>query len=332
MSYRRIYHARRHGMVDSILIDSVYETTETHVSAFIVSILHQGIFSVTSLIVAIIYLSRFKDATKVSLHTYSWRLLFLTALLVADKATEDKPIKNGSLVKLFPVLTAEELSELEVVMTVRIRFSLFIKDELFSSFVEKLENERVSSEVREIVNHSDFAIHNLLPSTSTLPCTPEPMFFNSTPQKQPTPPTPVTVYPNSSRRSRSKQPQFFSGPVLSAQTVAPVVIEPLQTRGRSRSASRAPSFFDDSLEYSRSSSRRLSFIRPVPPPPMFEPARYQHRRYSTGRSIKRDPILEGTGAIQGLHAMAAKTNQSIVKMAGYRANPLSGVTRWNNLF
>ena len=346
---RRQYHGKMRSRVDSVLVDSVYETTETHVATFILSILHQGLFSVSSLIIAIIYLSRFKEVTKVSLHTYSWRLLFLTSLLVADKANEDKPIKNGSLVRLFPVVAAADLNELEQTMLLRIKFSIFIKSELFCSFLEKLDNESVSIEVNEIVNNSDLVVHQLLPTLHTLPCTPEPMMVHTTPKMVPKQYQPVS---QSSHRSRSRQPTLFTNLMgttprrLMAQTVAPVVIEAprMPQRGRSQSISRrdmSSSFMDqeNSLDYSRSSSRRHSFGRPahVPPPPIFEPSRPhgQARRLSVGRS-GRDPMFEGAGAIQGFHAMAARAmspkSNSFVRMVGHRPLSTGPGNRWNGLF
>ena len=56
------------------------------------SILHQGIFSVSALVVSVIYLSRFKEVSHITLHSWTWRPLFLTCLLTADKMWEDKPV------------------------------------------------------------------------------------------------------------------------------------------------------------------------------------------------------------------------------------------------
>lgn len=325
-----------------MLIESVYETTETHVAAFILTILHQGLFSVTAFIVAIIYLSRFKEVTRVSLHTYTWRLLFLTALLVADKATEDKPIKNGSLVRLFPILTAAELNELELALVLKVKFAILVKGELFNSFLEKLMNEKISTEINSIVNSSDYVSHQLAPALRTLPCTPEPTLMQSLSK---TPRRSEVFEPPSSTRSRSKHPHMFVQTLLDnsfnttprkliAQTVAPVLIEQTRSRGRSPSVQRrnSSSFMDDnSLEYSRTSSRRPSVGRPahVPPPPMFEPARYQGhpRRLSLGRVV-RDPIPDTS------HAFGRTVSPRLdayVKIPSQRTLQPTH-QRWNSLF
>lgn len=331
----RSYHVRRKGRVDSVLIDSVYETTETHVSTLILSILHQGLFSVTSLIIAIIYLSRLKEATRVSLHTYSWRLLFLTSLLVADKANEDKPIQNGSLVRLFPILTAAELNDLELTLLVNVRFSIHVRPSLFESFLDKLELETVSIEVNDLVDNSEFAAHNFLPSISTLPCTPEPLYAYAM-GKVSRSTTPVTAYPTSAYRNTTPRR-------LSSQTVAPVRIEAQSNgfpRGRSPSLSRkvSSSYMDDSLEYSRASSRRRSNSRPahVPPPPIFEPIRHHHHSRRPSIGGRRDSYFDGAGAIQNFHAMASRMpsprSNSFINIAGGRPGPVASVSRWNNLF
>ncbi len=308
---RREYHSAKKDKLDQVLFDSVYETTESHIATFILAIMHQGLFSVTSLVIAIIYLSRFKEVTRVSLHTYTWRLLFLTALLVADKANEDKPIKNGSLVRLFPIVTPEELARLEAALLTRTRFSIFIKSELFYSFIDKLLREPISVEINAIVSNSDFATQQLLPSMRTVPCTPEPqvpapsiMGTKSTMRRS----DPVLITP-SMNRSRSQQPQVFIQNLMESTGLtrtSQIALRPpdyfdrstMSQRGRSRSTSRrrspSSSFVEDnSLEYSRTSSRRHSTGRAphVPPPPVFEPVKYQGhpRRFSIGKSPMESP-------------------------------------------
>ena len=279
--------------------------------------------------------------TRVSLHTYTWRLLFLTALLVADKASEDKPIKNGSLVKLFPVITASELNELELALLLKIKFSIFVKGELFNAFLEKLMNEKVSVEIHSIVNSSDYVSQQLAPALRTLPCTPEPTVLqslNKTPRR-----SEIFEAP-SSTRSRSQQPHMYVQTLLDnsfnttprklvSQTVAPVVIEQSRARGRSPSVQRRNSSFmdDNSLEYSRTSSRRHSVGRPahVPPPPIFEPARFHGhpRRLSLGRVV-RDPAPD-----RAQHAFGRNVSprpETFMKIPSQRT--LQPQQRWNNLF
>ena len=348
--FRRQYHFSKKDKLDQVLIDSVYETTETHIATFILAIMHQGLFSVPSLVIAIIYLSRFKEATRVSLHTYTWRLLFLAALLIADKANEDKPIKNGSLVRLFPIVTAEELAKLEAAMLTKMRFSIFIKSELFYSFMDKLLIESVSVEINAIVSNSDFATQQLLPSMRTVPCTPEPLIQASSIGASKTSlrrSDPILITPSTSR-SRSQQPQVFIQNLMESTGVtkssSPIVIKPadfpdlstVSQRGRSRSVSRrrspSSSFMDDnSLEYSRTSSRRHSSTRAVhvPPPPVFEPVKYQGhpRRLSIGRSPKESP----SGFNSNIARAPSPGCRTFVNIQSNNRHH-SANHRWNNLF
>lgn len=90
------------------------ESTDIHtVSSFMLQVLHQGVFSISTLVVCVIYMARLKGVTDFPLHKYTWRPLLMMALLLADKVYEDKPVKNKSLLKLFPIMTAEQFAQLE---------------------------------------------------------------------------------------------------------------------------------------------------------------------------------------------------------------------------
>ncbi|EER16009.1 hypothetical protein Pmar_PMAR003472 [Perkinsus marinus ATCC 50983] len=143
--------------VNSVFINSVSDPSAMHVSSFILSILHQGLFSVSAFIVSIIYLSRFKESSQISLHASTWRPLFLTSLLIADKMWEDKPVRNSSLAKLFPVLSNAELNKMENKFLLKIRFNVQVKSDLFTSFCEKLLQENVSAEISRCVAASEYA-------------------------------------------------------------------------------------------------------------------------------------------------------------------------------
>ena len=167
----RRYHYKLGG--SCVLVDSLYETTEIHVAAFILSILHQGMFSTSSIVCSLVLLSRFKEVSRVSLHTYTWRLLFLTSLLIVDKCTEEKPIRNASLSRIFPVVNSAELAVLEATFLTEIKFNTFIKCELFNSLVEKLLMETIPVQIDQMVQNSDFVAQMVLPNMKTLPHTPE---------------------------------------------------------------------------------------------------------------------------------------------------------------
>merc|ERR1719331_3344062 len=154
--YEVQYHHNKPQPVSPVFLDSVHDTSTLHVCSFILSILHQGIFSVSALVVAVIYLSRFKESTHITLHATTWRPLFVAALLVADKVWEDKPVRNSSLARLFPVLSPAELNRLEARMLLETRFHVLVKPELFTSFCEKLLTEPVHPEIWQCVQQSEY--------------------------------------------------------------------------------------------------------------------------------------------------------------------------------
>ncbi|CAD7959610.1 unnamed protein product [Amoebophrya sp. A120] len=154
--YEEQYHYNKQDTLPSVFRTSVHDTSALHVSSFILSILHQGIFSVSAFVISIIYLSRFKECSHITLHATTWRPLFLVTLLISDKMWEDKPVRNSSLAKLFPVLNNKELNLLENSMLQSLGFNVLVKPDLFCSFCEKLLMEAVSPEIVEQAIQSDF--------------------------------------------------------------------------------------------------------------------------------------------------------------------------------
>merc|ERR550532_834530 len=149
------YHHNKPDL-NRIFPDSVHDCSALHVCSFILSILHQGIFSLSALIISVIYLSRFKESSHITFHACTWRPLFLTSLLLADKVWEDKPVRNSSLAKLFPVLSNCELNRMESEFLGEIRFNVLVKPDLFCSFCEKLLAEQVQQEIINCVNQSEY--------------------------------------------------------------------------------------------------------------------------------------------------------------------------------
>eukprot|EP00429_Kryptoperidinium_foliaceum_P049878 CAMPEP_0176110538 /NCGR_PEP_ID=MMETSP0120_2-20121206/55506_1 /TAXON_ID=160619 /ORGANISM="Kryptoperidinium foliaceum, Strain CCMP 1326" /LENGTH=713 /DNA_ID=CAMNT_0017444745 /DNA_START=3 /DNA_END=2141 /DNA_ORIENTATION=- len=156
--FKHFFEVQYHNKADlnRIFPDSVHDCSPAHVCSFILSILHQGIFSVSAFIVSIIYLSRFKESSHITLHACTWRPLFLTALLLADKMWEDKPVRNSSLAKLFPVLSNVELNKMEGEFLGEVRFNVIVTPDLFCSFCEKLLAEQVHQEIIRCVESSEF--------------------------------------------------------------------------------------------------------------------------------------------------------------------------------
>ena len=150
------YHRNKDLRLHKIFAESLEDSSCLHVTSFILSLLHQGMFSINTFIAGIIYLSRFKESTEVSLHTSNWRPLFIISLIVADKVWEDRPVKNSCISKLFPVLSNEEINILEHFFLKAISFKVVITAEVFTNFREKLMLEVINPDIRACVNRSEF--------------------------------------------------------------------------------------------------------------------------------------------------------------------------------
>lgn len=212
--------------LNRIFPESVHDCSALHVCSFILSILHQGIFSVSAFIVSVIYLSRFKESSRITLHACTWRPLFLTSLLLADKMWEDKPVRNSSLAKLFPVLSNVELNRMESEFLDEIKFNVLVKPDLFCSFCEKLLAEQVHQEISRCVVQSEYAV------TLQAECVDS---IHSAPKVTPNG-KPHQVYPEK-LRSNGKKPEKLVRQTSPDQPMqVPVTwVDPGAPRGRSQS-------------------------------------------------------------------------------------------------
>lgn len=209
--------------LNRIFPESVHDCSALHVCSFILSILHQGIFSVSAFIVSVIYLSRFKESSRITLHACTWRPLFLTSLLLADKMWEDKPVRNSSLAKLFPVLSNVELNRMESEFLDEIKFNVLVKPDLFCSFCEKLLAEQVHQEISRCVVQSEYAVTLQAEGVDSIP----PKVTNGKPHQ---------VYPEK-LRSNGKKPEKLVRQTSPDQPMheVPVAWDPGAPRGRSQS-------------------------------------------------------------------------------------------------
>jgi len=135
---------------------TLHDITAGHVTEFILMLLHRGYFDVSEFIISVIYLLRFRDQSGICLHTTTWRPLFVTSLLLADKMWEDKSVKNSSLTMLFPVLSNAELFELEVVLLEHLRFTAWVSRSEFQKFCETLMRTESSAQISSQVLSSEF--------------------------------------------------------------------------------------------------------------------------------------------------------------------------------
>jgi len=137
--------------------ESVHVSTPDKVCEFVLRVLHEGAFSVAELVICIIYLRNFRQSTQVIFRPCTWRPLFVTALLLADKMWQDKPMLLGSMRKLFPIVTNAELTKLESVFVDTLDFRLFVTPEEFCTCCQFLLNQiRVHPAVQQAVEKSEY--------------------------------------------------------------------------------------------------------------------------------------------------------------------------------
>merc|ERR1719487_2496017 len=86
-----IYHGNLDNL-DSQLADrlkrELKDGSARGVTNFILDFLHQGLFSVSSYLVSLFYLSKFNAKTEIQMHASVWRPLCIISLLLADKMWE----------------------------------------------------------------------------------------------------------------------------------------------------------------------------------------------------------------------------------------------------
>eukprot|EP00930_Biecheleria_cincta_P079442 TRINITY_DN6728_c0_g1_i2.p1 TRINITY_DN6728_c0_g1~~TRINITY_DN6728_c0_g1_i2.p1 ORF type:complete len:834 (-),score=152.05 TRINITY_DN6728_c0_g1_i2:65-2566(-) len=121
------------------------------VAKFILDILDNGYFDVSELICSLVYLRRLQGNTQLRLRAEYWRPLFITALLFADKVTEDKSVKNSSMCELFPVLHEGQLFELEVAFLKKLDFRFLVDRLEFQAFCKELLNKHIAD--TEVESH-----------------------------------------------------------------------------------------------------------------------------------------------------------------------------------
>ncbi|CAE8720813.1 unnamed protein product, partial [Polarella glacialis] len=133
------------------------------VAEFVLTIMDTGYFEVSELIVCLIYLKRLE--TSLPIHALSWRKMFLTALLLADKFLMDKPVKNTDLLGLANSLQdsagstmdikAATFYDLELKFLSWMGLNISVSREAFKNFckLDLLQKGTLDPDVKEEVFH-----------------------------------------------------------------------------------------------------------------------------------------------------------------------------------
>lgn len=151
------YHKNLDGQASQVSArQSLRDGSPKQIAGFILDVLRQGNFFPAEFLISVYYIARFKEKTEITLHLNTWRPLFLTALLIADKMWEDRPVKNSSLSTIFPVLAQADLNKLELKFLLSLEFKVAMDMDLFKQWCELMLREAISPEIAQTVNGHDY--------------------------------------------------------------------------------------------------------------------------------------------------------------------------------
>jgi hypothetical protein len=103
-------------------------------------------FSAETTIIALILINRLLSTTTYKVHTFNWRLLWLCALLLAQKLQDDVSLDNASFIVVWryatkidnDTLTVSHFNEMEAKFLQMLNFAIFIPRSLFAQFLFEL--------------------------------------------------------------------------------------------------------------------------------------------------------------------------------------------------
>jgi len=122
-----------------------------------------GRFQSECLIIALIYLNRFKCITGTSLLLTNWRPLLISSIMVADKVWESKNVSHAYLAFIHPFFNIEQIQKLEKLFlelidyNVKVKMSLYVNYyfELRSSFQREFDFGIDESNLKTLESRSD---------------------------------------------------------------------------------------------------------------------------------------------------------------------------------
>jgi len=86
-----------------------------------------------TMIIALLILNRFLEATNWSLRSTIWRPLVITSVRLAQKLNNQAPLDSYSLHHMYPLLKPQEFAKLEVILLERVNYRVFFSpSEVFS--------------------------------------------------------------------------------------------------------------------------------------------------------------------------------------------------------
>jgi len=89
-------------------------------------------------ILCLAYIERMISINGLQLHAINWRRVTLSALILASKVWEDQAVWNVDFLSVFPMVTVQDLAQLEKVILNLLQFNVSLKASLYAKYYFEL--------------------------------------------------------------------------------------------------------------------------------------------------------------------------------------------------
>jgi len=96
--------------------------------------------SIECVVVAVLYIDRFTEATKIKVHRDNWRLIVFIAMMIAAKVWEEDVLWNAEMLNCFPErwLLLRDVNELEIEFLRHIKYNLSLSQSVYAWYYFEL--------------------------------------------------------------------------------------------------------------------------------------------------------------------------------------------------
>jgi len=96
--------------------------------------------SIEIVVVAVLYIDRFTEATKIKIHRDNWRLIVFVAMMIAAKVWEEDVLWNAEMLNCFPErwLLLRDVNEMEIEFLRHIKYNLSISQSVYAWYYFEL--------------------------------------------------------------------------------------------------------------------------------------------------------------------------------------------------
>jgi len=96
--------------------------------------------SIEIVVVAVLYIDRFTEATKIKMHRDNWRLIVFVAMMIAAKVWEEDVMWNAEMLNCFPErwLLLRDVNEMEIEFLRHIKYNLSLSQSIYAWYYFEL--------------------------------------------------------------------------------------------------------------------------------------------------------------------------------------------------